>query len=155
MSKAERSFASRAAGIIKAYGAGSEFGMPSKESWTRLGEIASDQPVTLVNFFKMHERAAYPTDFSEDDAEVDGQTAFARYAAVSMSTLEKVGGRFLLVAPFSETFIGGAEDWDLVAVGAYPGPGAILSLFESPAYRRAYVHRCAARASQRVSLCIG
>lgn len=155
MSNVDNGFGSRVAAIVEAYGAGAEAGMPSQEAWARLAKIAPDQQVTLVNFFKMRDRAAYPEGCAEESVDVDGQTAFGRYADVSMPSLEKVGGRFLLVAPFGETFIGGAEEWDLVAVGTYPGPSAIFSLFELPEYRRAYVHRTAACAEQHVSLCIG
>jgi len=155
MSNPEKSFGSRITAIIQAYGAGPEVGMPSRDTWARLAEISPDQPVTLVNFFKMRDRAYYPAAFVDDDVDVDGETAFNRYASVSMPSLEKVGGRFLLVSPFGETFIGSIENWDLVAVGAYPGPGSIISLFELPEYRQAYVHRTAACATQRVSLCMG
>lgn len=155
MNHPEQNFATRVEAVIEAYGACAEAGMPSRDMWARLGEIAPDQPVTLVNFFKMRDRAAYPAGFSEDDTDVNGSTAFNRYAAVSMPTLENVGGRFLVVAPFGGTFIGETEDWDLVAVGTYPRPSAIVSLFEAPEYERAYVHRKAACASQRVSLLIG
>lgn len=149
------SFSARTEQIMDAYGTGAEVGMPNRETWIKLGEIPHNQAVTLVNFFKMRKRAIYPADFIESNVDVDGQTAFERYAAVSMPSLQKAGGRFLFVGPFAETFIGGSEDWDLVAIGTYPGPGGVLALFEDPNYRQAYVHRVAACAEQRVSLCIG
>jgi len=130
-------------------------GLPTERAWQALAHCASDQPVTLVNFFKMREHAAYPKSYAGGDTEITGNEAFQRYANVSMPSLEKVGGRFLLVAPFGETFIGAEEDWDLVAIGSYPNPSTLLALFELEEYREAYLHRMAACADQKVSLCFG
>jgi len=155
MNQSDKTVAARIAAITEAYGTGPEAGMPNEDSWARLAAMPPDQPVTLVNFFKLRARAAYPADAHADETDVDGETAFNRYASVSMPALEEAGGRFLLVAPFGETFIGSSEDWDLVAIGTYPGPAALFALFEQPQYRSAYVHRLAACAAQRVSLCMG
>ncbi len=155
MNNAEQDFTSRIKAILKAYDAGAEVGVPSGDMWSRIEQLSPDQPVTLVNFFKMRDRAVYPAEYSRDETDVDGSTAFNRYAAVSMPALEKVGGRFLIVAPFGGSFIGEYEDWDLVAIGTYPEASAVLALFEMPDYQQAYVHRIAACASQRVSLLIG
>lgn len=129
--------------------------LPNKEAWQAVKDISPDQRITLVNFFKMRDRAAYPASFSGDVTDISGKEAFQRYAQVSMPSLERVGGHFLMVAPFGKRFIGGEQDWDLVAVGSYPNSGALLALFELEAYRKAYVHRIAACARQQVSLCIG
>ncbi|MBX2853584.1 MAG: DUF1330 domain-containing protein [Rhodobacteraceae bacterium] len=153
MSQLDLSFASRIEKIRKIYAF--DTGMPSQDAWWQLGKLAPTQTVTLVNFFKFREWAAYPASAAGEGAGVSGREAFDRYAAVSMPCLQKVGGRFLLVAPFGATFIGDSEDWDLVAVGAYEEPSAVLALFEDPDYRQAYTHRVAACARQSVSLCIG
>ena len=153
MSLLEQNFSSVVEGIVERYNF--ETGMPSLDVWRQLGDIAPTQAVTLVNFFKFRERAAYPSLPDPQSAEISGREAFDRYAAVSMPCLHKAGGRFLLVAPFGATFIGESEEWDLVAVGAYPQPSAILALFEDPDYQQAYVHRVAACARQSVSLCLG
>lgn len=130
-------------------------GLPGQDAWSALAGCPNNQPVTLVNFFKMRDNASYPVDLTVGEVGISGNEAFQRYAAVSMPSLEKVGGRFLLVAPFSTTFIGAAEDWDLVAIGSYPNPDALLSLFELEDYREAYFHRTAACRDQKVSLCLG
>ncbi|SDW79653.1 protein of unknown function [Ruegeria halocynthiae] len=130
-------------------------GLPGEDAWKALAKCSDIQPVTLVNFFKMRDFASYPVGLAVGEDGISGDDAFQRYAAVSMPSLEKVGGRFLLVAPFSTTFIGAAEDWDLVAIGSYPNPDALLSLFELKDYREAYHHRTAACRDQKVSLCIG
>ena len=130
-------------------------GLPSETTWTALAQIPADQPVTLVNFFKMRDTAVYPTDFADGADDISGNEAFQRYAAISMPSLSDVGGKFLMVAPFGNSFIGPAEDWDLVAIGSYPNVNALVSLFESETYRHAYAHRIAACADQKVSLCLG
>lgn len=132
-----------------------EAGLPGDDAWAALATCADDQPVTLVNFFKMRDRASYPAGLEPEETDLSGNDAFQKYAAVSMPSLEQVGGRFLLVAPFGASFIGAAEDWDLVAIGSYPNPGALVSLFELDAYRDAYSHRIAACSDQKVSLCLG
>ncbi len=144
----------RIEGIFANWGAG-QSGLPSQGAWNALAKCPGDQPVTLVNFFKMRDLASYPTGTAGGEGSISGEEAFQRYAAVSMPSLESVGGRFLLVAPFGNTFVGAAEDWDLVAIGSYPNPGALLSLFELDAYREAYIHRTAACSDQKVSLCMG
>ncbi|MEE2944394.1 MAG: DUF1330 domain-containing protein [Pseudomonadota bacterium] len=130
-------------------------GTPTADTWNAIKELSEDQPLTLVNFFKMREQSEYPEGAEDIARDITGQEAFQRYADVSMPALESAGGRFLMVAPFGRTFVGQPQDWDLVAIGNYPNPSALLSLFEQDDYRKAYVHRTAACADQAVSLCIG
>lgn len=130
-------------------------GVPHQAVWNAIAQCGEDQPLTLVNYFKMRETASYEAGHADAQSGLSGQEAFQRYGAVSMPGLEQVGGRFLMVAPFMGSFIGAAEDWDLVAIGSYPNPGALLALFEMDAYREAYAHRVAACAEQRVSVCLG
>lgn len=139
--------------IAAAYGTGP--GVPDAGIWDKIAEIPENQPVTLVNFFKMRATAEYPTGAEESATEVAGSTAFDRYAATSVPTVDKVGGKFLALGPFGGAVIGGAEDWDLVAIGTYPDTNALLALFEDEDYQKAYPHRTAACAAQRVSLMLG
>lgn len=154
MTNTARSVQNRIESILANWGTGSS-GLPVEATWSALAQCAKDQPVTLVNFFKMRDSAAYPKGMAMAEDDISGQEAFQHYAAVSIPSVEQVGGKFLMVAPFARTFIGSAEDWDLVAIGSYPNPSALLSLFELDAYREAYIHRVAACRDQRVSLCLG
>ncbi|MEO1137868.1 MAG: DUF1330 domain-containing protein [Pseudomonadota bacterium] len=148
MTRQESTLHARIDAIRESYGHSP--GYPTREAWHQLAACPEDTPVTLVNFFKLHAQAVYP-----DGTKTTGQTAFDRYAAVSMPSLAKVGGHFLLVAPFGNSFVGPKEQWDLVAIGTYPNPDALLRLFELETYRACYAHRVAACADQRVSLCLG
>ncbi len=144
----------RVAQLVAWYGDGHDGASPTGEQWRRVLERDGDKPLTLVNFFKLRERAAYP-DAGVPADPGSGQDAFNRYAAVSMPAMQQAGGRFLLVAPMESTFMGADEDWDVVAVGSYPDSAAVLALFENPDYRDCFVHRTAACARQKVLLCSG
>lgn len=140
----------RIAAIIAAYGGPNAPGMPTRDAWARVAACAAEAPISLVNFFKFRDRANYA-----DGTEISGQQAFERYASISGACLSKAGGRFLLVAPFGGSLIGPEEDWDLVAIGTYPDPDALLRLFELEDYHTCFAHRTAACADQRVALCSG
>ena len=141
----------RVARLVEWYGDGADGATPTAEQWRRLLSRQTGAGPTLINFFKLRDRAVYGD--GSDDTPCSGEDAFQRYAAVSVPTLEKVGGHFLLRAAFESDFIGESEDWDIVAVGAYPNLDAALALFEDPDYRRAYRHRAAACARQKVVFC--
>jgi len=131
-------------------------GTPTRETWNRIAGLAEDQPVAMVNHFRLHRQALYPSGSVEaQQGPISGQDAFDRYATVSMPALARAGGEFLMVTPFAFTFIGSDEAWDLVVVGRYPNPSAVFALFEDPLYRAAYHHRTAACAAQRTGLCLG
>ncbi len=132
--------------LVSLYGDGSDGAVPRPEQWARILGRAPDEGVTLINFFKFRETASY----AGEDAGTSGNEAFNKYAAVSIPTMERVGGKFLLVAPFEASLIGVDEDWDLVAIGAYPNQQAFLDLYRDKAYREAFQHRTAACAAQKV-----
>lgn len=139
--------------LIAWYGDGKDGSSPTAEQWRRLIGRATDAPVTFVNFFKMREQARYTEAAQGPAAPESGEDAFSRYASVSVPTVEKVGGKFLLLAPFEASFIGTEEDWDLIAVGAFPNAEAALALYENPDYRGVYPLRSAGCARQRVVMC--
>ncbi|ASP33117.1 DUF1330 domain-containing protein [Labrenzia sp. VG12] len=131
------------------YGPGLDGTSPTETQWADLLGRAPDKPVTLINFFKLREKALY-----QDDAEtVSGQEAFSNYASVSVPAMERAGGRFLYVGPFQGMFLGETEDWDLIAIGAYPDLKAFTALYSDEAYRGAFHHRTAACERQKVIVC--
>ncbi|MEP3277467.1 MAG: DUF1330 domain-containing protein [Stappiaceae bacterium] len=130
------------------YGDGSDGAAPGADQWSAILNRDPAQPLTLINFFKFNERAHY----QGDGQALSGSEAFDLYAAVSIPTMQRIGGRFLLVAPFEATFIGASEEWDLVAIGSYPNLQAFLDLYQDENYRAAFAHRTAACARQKVLL---
>ncbi len=137
--------------MIEFYGDGSDGATPHPTQWARILRRDPDLPLTLINFFKFREIA----DYGSPHRTVSGKEAFDRYAEVSIPTMERVGGSFLLVAPFEATFIGPDESWDLVAVGTYPNQAAFLGLYRDTEYRDAFRHRTAACERQMVFLTSG
>ncbi len=148
--KANKKLEKRVDQLVSWYGDGADGGAPTRMQWHHIVGRPDDQPVTLINFFKLRDLAVYHERIAGLDDAGTGQDAFNRYAAVSMPTLEKVGGRFLLVAPFEDVLIGADENCDLVAIGSYPNNEALLALFEDVDYRAAYSHRVAACEQQKV-----
>lgn len=107
-----------------------------------------DGPITVVNQFALREVAAYA-----DGEECSGVEAMLRYAASSGACLEAVGGRFVEQALPTGVIWGESDGgWDLVVVARYPSVDAFWSLLGDPAYQRAFVHRRAAVARQRVTV---
>lgn len=150
----------RVARLIARYGDGSDGASPTAEQWRQVLGRPAGSPLTLINFFKLRERALYPDEAiasatSASGHMESGKAAFDRYAAVSIPCMEKIGGRFLLVAPFEAGFVGPDEDWDLVAIGTYADTEVLLSLWEDADYHAAYPHRTAACARQKVAICAG
>lgn len=135
------------------YGDGSDGSCPTAVQWARILAQPSGKPVTLVNFFKLRANAQYEENGVENDLPGSGDDAFGRYAAVSIPTMEKVGGNFLHVGPFVGTFLGEDEDWDIIAIGAYPTLKSFLGLYTDKEYRKAFVHRTAACERQKVLIC--
>jgi len=136
----------RAAELAAWYGEGTG---PSAAQWHRVLSGSDGSPITLINLFKLRPIAATA------EGQTSGMEAMARYAAVSGPTLEKVGGRFLLMGAFEATFMGDDEDWDLVVIVSYPDRAALLALCDDAAYREAWSHRAAAVERQRVLIAAG
>ncbi len=132
------------------YGDGSDGSSPTSAQWASILRLPEDKPVTLINFFKLSPRANYPVHTSGFDTNVTGEEAFNRYAEVSVPTMDRVGGKFHHVGPFSGIFIGKDEDWDVIAIGAYPDLHSLISLYSDEGYRAAFVNRTAACERQKV-----
>jgi uncharacterized protein (DUF1330 family) len=137
--------------LVGIYGDGSDGAAPRGDQWASILSRDPDEPVTLINFFKFRDDA----DYGEAVSGTSGKAAFDKYAAVSIPTMERVGGKFLLVAPFEASLIGENEEWDLVAIGSYPNQLAFLDLYQDAAYREAFKHRTAACARQKVLIVDG
>ncbi|MCK7612182.1 DUF1330 domain-containing protein [Roseibium sediminicola] len=128
------------------YGPGTDGSSPTVDQWAQILGRPADKPVTLINFFKLRDKADYP----QGTGETSGQDAFASYASVSIPAMQRAGGRFLHVGPFQGMFLGETEDWDVVAIGTYPNLGALTALYSDESYRGAFHHRTAACERQKV-----
>lgn len=133
--------------LVDAYGDGTDGSAPTPEQWRRVLERDPDRPFSLVNFFKFNTTANYG---AQEEPHASGRDAFQRYADVSVPSMQAAGGTFLAVAPFAGSLLGEEQDWDLVAIGQYPGLAAFISLYTNPAYVDAFRHRTAAVSNQSV-----
>ncbi len=131
------------------YGGGDNGSSPTAAQWSRLMQRPADKPVTLVNLFKIRDVAEYENGGDG----ISGHEAFSSYSAVSIPTMERVGGKFLYVGPFQGSFLGDDEQWDLVAIGAYPDLHALVNLYSDEGYRSVFHHRAAACERQKVFVC--
>lgn len=122
---------------------------PSAQQWSRILSQPPSEPITLVNLFKLRMKARY----QDREFAGTGEEAFQRYAAVSMPTMARIGGEFLLVGEFCGSFIGRDEDWDVVAIGRYPNLDALIALHEDKDYVACFRHRAAACERQMVFAC--
>ncbi len=139
--------------LIEWYGDGEDGSSPTRQQWRHVVSRREDKPVTFINFFKIRDSSCYPRHSLLEQMPVTGEEAFDLYAKVSIPAVGKVGGKFLLLAPFEATFIGKDEDWSVVAVGEYPNTIAALELYEDSAYRSVFIHRSAACERQKVLIC--
>ncbi len=117
----------------------------ARARWRQLFDAQASGPIVLVNRFAFRDAAAY-----EDGRSASGQAAFAAYAAVSVPTLARLGGRFLASSPPVVGLFGAGPEADLVVVGWYPDRAALLGLLRDPEYREAFAHRRAALAVDEV-----
>ena len=137
------------------YGDGRDGSCPSPEQWRQVIERPTNQSITLINFFKFRQIAEYPKEDLQNQESISGQDAFKQYSSVSLPTMERVGGKFLLVGPFDGMFLGEEEDWDLIAIGSYPNIQSFIDLYRNPDYRAVFRHRTAACERQKVIVCSG
>ena len=135
--------------FIQWYGDGTAGACPTSGQWAYALSLPSTRPFKLMNFFKFREIAEYKRS-AAPVVEISGADAFDLYAAVSIPTMQRVGGSFVHVGPLSGVFIGEQEQWDLIAIGSYPNVDAFLALYTDPAYRDAFAHRTAACLDQKV-----
>lgn len=131
------------------YDDGADGSCPTANQWKRILERPADEPITLINFFKLRPTA----DYQNGEPDVSGEDAFSRYASVSMPTMERVGGKFLFVGNHQGAFLGEDEDWDIVAIGSYPNLDALVGLYADKGYQHAFHHRTAACERQKVFVC--
>ena len=135
------------------YGDGRDGSAPTADQWRQILERPANASMTLINFFKYRPIAEYPQNNPQSREYISGQDAFQLYASVSIPTMERVGGKFLLVSPFEGMFLGENEDWDLIAIGTYPHIESFMGLYTDPDYRAAFPHRTAACERQKVIVC--
>ena len=131
--------------ILALYGEGKNY--PTYNQWKALFEGDLENPLTVVNFFRLREQA----DSAFINESMSGEQAFAKYAETSIPKVAEVGGHFVLRGMAEGDFIGeNLESWDIVAIGQYPRRKDFIKLVMDQDYIRAFKYRQAAMETQNV-----
>ncbi len=134
--------------LIDAYGNGPN--LPTLKQWDALIKGDMSTPLTVVNFFKLREKADTALT---DGREMSGMEAFTTYAETSVPKVSEVGGNFILRGGVEGILIGSElTQWDIIAIGQYPKREYFLKLFEDSEYKNAFKYRQAAIETQNVFL---
>jgi uncharacterized protein (DUF1330 family) len=115
-------------------------GVPTQAQWRDLIAAEAGGAIQVINFIKLRTQAQYP----EGEAAATGLQAFMRYGAGSTPRIHAVGGTVTFGGRQERTFVGDAEDWDVIVTATYPDRRALVRLFLDPHYREAFPHRRAA-----------
>ena len=112
-----------------------------------IAEVPQGVPVVMLNMLRFRETAAYP----DERPAVSGRQAYAKYSAVAVKIVEKVGGRLVWFGQAMGSVIGPPdEDWDHIFLVRYPSIETFMEMIRSAAYRDIVVHRSAALADSRL-----
>ena len=131
--------------LVSLYGEGKNY--PSRDQWETLLAGDLEKPLTVVNFFKLYERAN-STIINEP---MSGEEAFGKYAETSVPKVAQVGGHFVLRGFVEGDFIGkDLEKWHIIAIGQYPKRENFLELLMEQDYKNAFKYRQAAVENQNV-----
>ncbi len=118
---------------------------PTAEQLFDLRNADPSAPITMVNLLKFREIAHYEDVGLSDAPALSGREAYRRYADVATQKIHENGGTFLFLAPSQQLVVGdlAKDEWDMVAIVAYPSRAAYLKGFDSPEYQDAIKHRIA------------
>jgi uncharacterized protein (DUF1330 family) len=119
---------------------------PSKASFARFKDLATDHVVQMLNLIRLRPAAAYP-----DGRRASGEEAYRAYAAESGPVFQRLGGRVVWLGRPELTLIGPqSETWDMAFIAEYPSGQAFIDMIRDPVYREAVKHRQAAVADSRL-----
>lgn len=102
-----------------------------------------DGPLVMLNLNRYRERADYGAETGETEG-LSGRDAYARYAAVALATLGRLGGKILWHADAQQTVVGDESDaYDEVIAVWYPSRAAFLELATDAAIQQVLPDRTA------------
>ena len=118
---------------------------PSDDQLFDLRQADQASPITMINLLKFREIAHYEDESLGDAAAISGQEAYQKYADVASAKIHENGGSVIFLAPTQQLVVGDPDknDWDMVAIVAYPSRAAYLKGFDSDEYQAAIKHRIA------------
>ena len=108
--------------------------VPTRAQITEFLELSLEGEIVMLNLLKYKERA------SEGDG--SGADAYGKYADAAKKMVEERGGRLLWAGRAMHTLIGEpGEDWDVLALVAYPSRDAFIEMTSTPKYQEAHKDR--------------
>ena len=125
-------------------------GMPTAAQWRDLLAGPAEAPICVINLVKLRPAADYGPGSAEPPR--TGLEAFMHYGAGSMPRIAAAGGAMVFSGATQGPLVGDDEAWDLGVVVTWPNRGAMVALFQDPAYRAAFPHRRAAAARYRATV---
>jgi len=117
---------------------------PDREAWAQFRDLASDQPIHMLNLIKVKPLATYPEDHPDHGKGVTGLEAYRAYGRTTAHILKRVGG-MQIWAGKPQVMVTGpqSEAWDIAFIAQYPSPAAFIEMVRDPEYRELVKHRTA------------
>ena len=104
-------------------------------------------PIVMLNLLRFRDVAVY----ADGAGTTSGKQAYARYSALAMQHVERIGGKVLWAGRAHSTVIGPPdEQWDEVLLVQYPSVEAFAAMVTHAEYQALAVHRTAAVADSRL-----
>lgn len=114
---------------------------PTTVQLREISEADPDVPFDMINLIKYRPLAIYDSD--EENAKLrTGREAYQQYAKVALPKIIELGGSLAYRGECDHQFVGASsQDYDELIVVRYPSRRAYLSMFHSPEYQAAIMHR--------------
>jgi uncharacterized protein (DUF1330 family) len=113
---------------------------PTREQFTEFAHGRPEGEVVMINL--LHFARSGDAGPRADDATA-GRGAYRDYSDQVVKMVEERGGKVIWTGRPEQVLIGDSEsdDWDLVALVAYPNRAAFVDMVTSPSYEQAHAHR--------------
>lgn len=108
---------------------------PNKDQFIAFATTEREGEVVMLNLLKFKQKA--------DSGDGTGSDAYGRYGAEVKKMVEDRGGRMVWLGKAEQVLIGDVADdeWDAVALVAYPSRQAFIDMATSSAYNESHKHR--------------
>jgi uncharacterized protein (DUF1330 family) len=117
---------------------------PTREQITEFLGLDLEGEIVMLNLLKSKAKADGAGADGTGDADAgSGEAAYQRYGDAVRKMVEERGGRLVYAGRARHTLIGEGEpdEWDVVALVAYPSREAFIDMTSKPEYGEAHRHR--------------
>jgi uncharacterized protein (DUF1330 family) len=108
---------------------------PNEDQFLELATSEKEGEVVMLNLLRYKPRASA--------GEGSGEEAYRQYGSEAVKMVEERGGKVLWMGSPDQVLIGDqdANQWDAVALVAYPNRKAFIDMVSQPAYLKSHEHR--------------